>query len=47
MKANPLNKQSRSILRPSHLTKHLCDIDKIKKEDKFRMKYKNNSPSNS
>jgi hypothetical protein len=47
MKVNPLNKQSRSVIRPSHLTNHLCDIDKIKKEDKLRMKHKIGSPSNS
>ena len=35
MKSNPLNnsRPSRSLLRPSHLTKHLCDIDVIRKED--------------
>ena len=37
MKVNPLNKQSG----------FWGFGDKIKKEDKFRMKYKNNSPSNS
>jgi hypothetical protein len=35
MKANPLNnsRPSKSIIKPSHLTKHLCDIDIIRKEE--------------